>query len=152
MKKNIKFWVFGVLLICLILCLLMIKNVNNKMVEETCDNFELSELINEIMLSTDNNFMQDIDDNISLFIPITISKNTNYVFLRDEISGEYFVIGKDLNEKELLDLNSFVENNNKLYVDKKIVSGTYGKLTYAIFSQKYSSVIEGIIRSYVYCN
>ena len=84
------------------------------MVEETCDNFELSELINEIMLSTDNNFMQDIDDNISLFIPLTISKNTNYVFLRDEISGEYFVIGKDLNEKEFLDLNSFVENNNSL--------------------------------------
>ena len=154
MKKNIKFIIFALLLVCLILCLLIIKFCIKEPEIKKCNNFELETLVNEINLATNNKFIAPLDNAMSMYVPVVFSMETNYVFShRDgDISKEYFIIAQNLSETEMFDLESFVETNNGLYSDNQIKMETHGEYTYVIFSIEYDSIIEGIIRSYVYCD
>jgi len=152
MKKNMKFVIF-LILVCLIVCLFIVKLFLNTSKEETCNNFDLNDLVNEINLATNNSFTNLQNSNMSMYIPVSFTKDVNYIFLNTpEKETEYFIIAQNLSENELLDLNDFVETNNKLYENNQIKMGTHGEYTYAIYSDRYNSIIEGIIRSYIYCN
>lgn len=154
MKKNIKFIIFTLLLVCLILCLLIIKFCVKEPETKNCNNFELETLVNEINLATNNKFAAPLDNDMSMYAPIVFSMETNYVFSHrdDDISRDYFIIAQNLGETEMFELENFVKTNNELYTDNQIKMETHGGYTYVIFSEEYDSIIEGIIRSYVYCD
>lgn len=153
MKKNMKFIISGFLFGCLIVCLLIINILMGGTEEKKCNNFGLETLVNEINLATNNKFTNVLNDDMSMYVPVAFSTETNYIFSHsDEIGSDYFIIAQSLNESELFDLESFIKTHNRLYADKQIKIETHGEYTYAIFSEKYVSIIEGIIRNYIYCN
>ena len=150
MKKNIKLLIIIVLLICLIVCILLTKYfINNTKLNE-CEDFKLEDIVLDVNMATDNNFLISNDNTMSLYIPMIFSENTDYIFASIENSkDDYFLIAKDLNENEFFELESFVEikkdNDNQVKINK------YNEYTYVIGSDDYESTIEGIIRSYIYC-
>lgn len=150
MKKYMKFIILGVLLLCLISTIL----ITNKLIKNknTCNNFELSDIVNEININTNHNFESSLRNDIYTYIPIEISDETNYVFGNVENNTEYYMIIQNLNEKDILELKKFIDIKNSKYEKKQIKMETRGEYTYVILSEKYSTVIEGIIRSYIYCN
>lgn len=153
MKKNIKFIMIAILIVCLTSCILALVFLKKESNKKICNDFEFSILAEEINMATNNNFLQSLDTNISQYIPVNISEEANHIFMHGEdLYSDYFIIVQNLNESDYFDLENYVKTNNKLYKEKQIKFGTYGEYTYAIYSKQYASIIEGIIRSYVYCN
>ena len=143
--KNIV--VFAILLSAL-LSLVVIKFFVKQNSDSSCELFELDEVLLEINLATNNSFsIADLDVIIQYF-PIDFNEESEYLFANNiELSKEYFVIVKNLSLEKLEELKKYVKFNTN-----EIVLGTHNEYTYIIFSETYNSTIEGIIRSYIYCD
>lgn len=150
MKKNIKYILY-VLTVLIIITIILYLIFNKK--ENNCDNFDLEELFFEINLATSNSFKIEEGQDISKNIPITLPKETDYLFSLDsDDENEFFLVIRNLDSDKILELENFVETNNDLYKDNKIKFVKDDIYTYLISSKEHASTIEGIIRSYIYCN
>lgn len=149
MKKNVKVLICTILLLCLIVCLSFIIILKNK--QTTCDDFELDDILYEINLATNNYFLSlEEGEDTSSYFPIPFNQNKKHISafnLNDE--DEYFLLIENISSDEKEKLKKFIENSiNK---EKNIKFEEYGKYTYIISTTDYTSIIDGIIRSYIYC-
>lgn len=150
MKKNIKYILY-VLTVLIIITIILSLIFNKK--ENRCDDFALEELFFEINLATSNSFKIEEGQDISKNIPITLPKETDYLFSLDsDDENEFFLVIRNLDSDKILELENFVKINNDLYEDNKIKFIKDNIYTYIISSKQHESTIEGIIRSYIYCN
>lgn len=150
MKKKTKILLIAILFICLVTSLLTVHFLNRQNNKKICPYFELDEVFLEINLVTNNSYLLS-NYEMSLYIPISFSLENNYVFAYDLQNPGYFLLAKDLDEQSKAELEDYVSTNNKLYPENKMKFGKNEQYTYIILSDKYDSVIEGIIRSYIFC-
>ena len=151
MKKNIK----KIIIICLLFCLLTYvggkfhdkKEQENKV----CSNFELDDIIFKINNVFEKNLIFNEDKNITLYMPVNISNDANYIFARNDTTDEYIFLGKDLNKQDIKELEKYVQLKNDLYPDDQLEINQHNNYVYIIFSNNNFSTIDRIIRSYIYC-
>ena len=143
------------LLLVAVIALILLKFNNKKDDENSCiDGLDLQEIYLSISLSTNSVF--DIQDEslITNYLPLDFSGLDEYLLAtRQDVLDEYFIIIKDLDNEQIDFLNTVVDNQKNIYPERfeKAKINTHNNITYVIFSDEYSSVIEGIIRSYIYC-
>jgi len=150
MKKFIKIFIYITMLICLLSCLCLLIFMRKE--EKKCSNFEYSDVLYEINLAT-NGYYEDtrIEIDVSSYLPVSFDENKKYAFGNNyEEKNEYFLLVENLTKEEKETLKEFVETNIKLENDIKLEE--YDKYTYIIASDSYTSIIEGIIRSFIYCD
>lgn len=151
MKKNKGILVGLILLVCLISCLLIIKKISNghEIQKNNCEYFGFEDIIVEINSVTNNSFSQGKE--LTSYFPVSLTKDIEYVFVvNDENEQEYFIIIRDISEKDLKEFKNALDLIN---IDQKgLEIKQIGNYTYIISSIQNYSTIDGIIRSFSSCN
>lgn len=148
MRRFLKFIWIPILLFGLLVLLLVLNNNNNK---NSCNTFEFDDVLFQVNLATNDSFFKVDYSEVYKFMPVDFKPSDKFILATDIKKEEYFILGQNLTEKQMFDLKSFIDTNNNLYPEKSITLVEYDEYIYAIFSEKYDSFIEGIIRSYMYC-
>ena len=117
---------------------------NNK--TDVCEVFDFEDIVTDINTATNTNFDYLEFYEISSYIPIVFDKSDELIFAINEEKTEYFLILKNFNKDELEELKRIVDSNSS---NMKI--GNNLEYVYIIYSKENNSIIEGIIRSYLYC-
>lgn len=151
MKKYSKSLVYIILVFCLVSCVLAVNYfVKNKSNENVCDEFLLEDIVVDINMATKNNYLALDEQSIILNTTLSFSEKTDYVFAgKDGLADDYFLVAINLDKEKIKELEQFVkikkEANVSITIEKK------DQYLYIIRSDKNHSTIEGIIRSYIYC-
>lgn len=155
MKKYKNIVTFGIILICLILCILILDLIydTKKFNENTCDNIDYESIAFEINLSLNSNYIEVTDkfENIILSSEHVVFADNNIEFDVYNIKDNYYIVFKDINLDDLYALNYYVMFNNRDN-NETLTLEQYGKYTYMISSKEHYSTISGIMRSFIYCN
>lgn len=147
MKKSKKILIFFALLISLLFCVFISNKLKNK--QNMCDNFTYDDILVDINIITNSNFEKVDELEMGSYMPIDLLDEGNFSFYVDKELNEYFAISKRVLDDKKNQLQDYVKIEKKR--NKKIKLGENNLYTYVINSKKYESTIEGIIRSYIYC-
>ena len=152
MKK----YIISIALLIIILVLVLIGlRFNNKKSKNNCtDDIGLEEIYYSINSSTNSSFEIVDENNVMTYLPLDFYKSDEYLIAsRQDKPQEFYVIIKNLGVEQLEFLKIFIDNYNKGHGEelKDAKLNTHNGFTYVVFSSEYSSVIDGIIRSYMYC-
>lgn len=147
MKKYKKILIFFALLISLLFCVFISNKLKNK--QNMCDNFTYDDILVDINIITNSNFEKVDELEMGSYMPIDLLDEGNFAFYVDKELNEYFAISKRVLDDKKNQLQDYVKIEKKR--NKKIKLGENNLYTYVINSKKYESTIEGIIRSYIYC-
>lgn len=147
MKKYKKILIFFALLISLLFCVFISNKLKNK--QNMCDNFTYDDILVDINIITNSNFEKVDELEMGSYMPIDLLDEGNFAFYVDKELNEYFAISKRVLDDKKNQLQDYVKIEKKR--NKKIKLGENNLYTYVINSKKYESTIEGVIRSYIYC-
>ena len=114
-----------------------------------CDNFTYDDILVDINIITNSNFEKTDELDMGMYMPIDLLDEDNSVFYVDKEFNEYFAISKKILGDKKNQLKDYVKIEKKR--NKNIKLGENNLYTYVINSKKYESIIEGVIRSYIYC-
>lgn len=143
--KNIKFWIFIATLFATIFVVFLITYDNSD--KQQVQAFPFGNILEEINLASNESFTEVPKNQITMYLPFDFSKNDNLLFAVDVNNNkEYFFITKSLESKEKIQIESLYQNtpneqNFIFYSDEEYI--------YIIKSEKYSYMIDGIIKSFI---
>ena len=151
MKK----YFYMVLVLIFILMLIFIILTFTKKEENNCvDNIDLKEIYNSINSSTGIMF-EEIDSSSMIdYLGTDIDIKDDYILATNvQNKDEFYFIAKGLSKDQLSYLNEFVDlkKENSLNDFKNTAVNNYNNFTYVSFSDEHNYIIEGVIRSYLYC-
>ena len=152
MKKNKNILGVILLFICLISCIIILDFINIDIEKNECE-INYDDILFEVNTALNSQF--SISNNLDVSIPLNFSEGTDYIIALDkmeETQQDYFIMVKDINESNFLGLETLVKMINLDSQDKVVEIKKHGAYTYVIVSKKFESTIDGIIRSYIYCN
>lgn len=150
MKKNKGILVGLILLVCLISCFIVIRKIliGNEISKNNCEYFGFEDIIVEINSATNHSFLSGRD--LTSYIPVSLTKDIKYTFaVNAENEQEYFIIIKDISEKDLKEFKNTLGLIN--IGEKDLEIKQVGNYTYIISSNQNYSTIDGIIRSFSTC-
>lgn len=149
MKINKRILIYIILSLCLLGCIVIIINFMKRQETDKNDLINLEDIVMDINIATDVNYKVLDNDEMSLNTSISFTEKTDFIFAKDENSGDnYFMIARNLSVDEFDEVKDFVEFRKDM--GEEIIFKTYDNYTYMIYSKKYNSTISGIIRSYIH--
>lgn len=145
--KNKEKIVIIITLFCLLTCVLLAKFISNNKNKNTCGEFDFDDILLEINLATGNIFNNFEVGNFILPIPVEIENSEEYLVSYNVFDeNNYFAIVKNLDSINIANLKKYVESQ-----ENKIVFGEKNEYVYIIADSENEGAIEGIIRSFIYC-
>ena len=143
--KNIRFLIFISTLTAVTFVVLIIFNSDSN--QNQTKDFAFGDILEEINLASNESFTEISQNQITTYLPLTFSTYDNLLFAIDvNNEREYFLIATNLNYNDKAQIESLYLNIPK---DQSFIFYSKDKYVYVVKSEKYSYMIEGIMKSFI---
>lgn len=143
--KNIRFLIFISTLTAVTFVVLIIFNSDSN--QNQTKDFAFGDILEEINLASNESFTEISQNQITTYLPLTFSTYDNLLFAIDvNNEKEYFLIATNLNYNDKAQIESLYLNIPK---DQSFIFYSKDKYVYVVKSEKYSYMIEGIMKSFI---